>query len=356
MKQSYFMKAYKKRWRYRIIAMMFCALVTLGFIGIGIETYYDNTNNATVVKNLEDYKKALNNESYIQISSDKLYDLDIVETETRSKLGIKISEDVKARFIAIELDPFILPVALPNKEYKELMAQKKGPYILKGTLIEFEDSELAVIKDAVNRNKAVFKLTEAQPYLQYLKYESPINSALVYFVCAGLCVIFVLTLYIIAMRKNTLALKSLKNFSNGDIEFACAQIDNELSLSNVYKNGPIIITNNYIIVETQQIVFALPLRELMWVYKQTVKKKAYGIIPAGKTNSIVFVFSDKHTYQVDLFRGEKIIDEVIEYMYNNCKTSFVGYSEDLKNLLKKDYDEFMHKWRIHKENSKNMSM
>lgn len=349
MNQSYFMYTYRRRWAYRIMALIFCALVVLGIIGIGIYTYYDKTNNATVVKTFDDYNKALDDDSYIEISSDELYDLDIVITETISKLGIKISEDVKAKFVAIRLAPYTLAVSVPKDEYKKLMKQERGPYILKGRLVELEDDELEDIKKAMKDNHSLSGGFQLVPYLQYLEYQSPMNSASTYFVYAALCVIFVLVLYIGVMRRNTMALKSLKNFSNGDIEMACTQIDNELNLPDVYRNVPITITKNYIIVETQQIVFALPLRELMWVYKETIQKKIYGFVPAGKTNSLVFVFSDKKTYKVDLFKGEETIDEVIEYMCNNCKTSFVGHSEELENLFKKDSDDFIVKWRINKE-------
>ncbi|WP_032122407.1 DUF6709 family protein [Clostridium amazonitimonense] len=350
MKQSYFMKAYKKRWTSRIKSLILCALVVFGLIGMGIYTYYNNTNNATVVNNVEDYNKALKDDSYIQISSDMLYDLDIVITETRSKLGIKLSEKVKSRFVAINLPPFTLAVALPEDEYIKLMEQEKGPYILTGTLVELKDSELEILKTAIKDNHLLSGGFQLVPYLQYLNYEKPINSASVYFTFAGLFTIFVLALYIHGMRKNSMALKSLKNFYNGDIEVAYEEIDDELTSPDVYKNGPITITKNYIVVKTQQIVFALPLKELMWVYKETITKKVYFVIPAGKINSLVFVFSDKHVYKVDLFRGEKVIDEVIEYIFNNyANTSFVGYSEELQNLFKKDPEEFILNWKIHKE-------
>ncbi|WP_315119542.1 DUF6709 family protein [uncultured Clostridium sp.] len=356
MKKASFMKAYKKRWTYRIMALALCAVAALLAIGIGIYTYYENTNNPTVVKNLEEYYEALNNDSYIQVSSDELYDLNIVITESTSKLGVKISEDVKSRFVAMKLDPYVLTIAVPNKQYEKFVEQEKGPFILKGTLIEFEDSELETIQEAIIDNNSLSDGLPLASYFQYLQYESPMNSASFFFMIAACFIIYILIMYMVYMRKNTVALKSLKNFSNGNLEVACQKIDGELNSDNVYKNGPITITKNYIVVETQQITFALPLKELMWVYKQTIKKKVYGIIPAGKTNGLVCVFSDKNEYKVDLFKGEKIIDEVIEYISNNCKASFVGHSEELENLLKKDSDEFIFKWRVNKESSKNMDI
>ncbi|EJO5346648.1 hypothetical protein NRP93_000700 [Clostridium botulinum] len=360
MQQSSFIKIYKKRWTPKIIIMIIAALIILGSVGFGFYTYNNNTNNPTIVKNLEDYKKALNNDSYIQISSDKLYTLDIVLKEKKTRHGIKISENVKSRFVAIKLPPFTLAVAIPNKEYEKLLTKKMGPYILKGNLINLKDSEVTMLKYSMQSNPYLSKNFNPTPYLQYLEYKTPLESASIYFVCAALLAIYILTLYINVMRKNTVALKSLKNFSKGSIEDTYKQIDNELNSSDLYQNGPITITKNYIIVNTQQIVFALPLKELMWVYKETIKRKAYHIIPLGKTNNIVFVFSDKRTYKVNLHKGNEIIDEVIEYISENCPYTFVGYSKELKNLLKKNPNTFISNWKektntIDEINSNNIS-
>ncbi len=348
MRESNFLKAYKRRWTYRIMGLVVSVIAIMGLIGMGIYTYYNNENNATIVNNVEEYTEALNNDSYIQISAEELYDLDVVMTETRSKFGIEISNNVKSRFVAIKLPPFTLAVSIPNKEYEKLIEQEKSPYILKGKLVGLDDRDLEILKEAMKDNNSLSGGFQLVPYLQYLRYESSIQSSLVYFTAAALFIIFVLILYIRVMRKNTTALKSLKNFSNKDFKITCEEIDNECNAPNVYKNGPITITENYIIAETQQIVFALPLSELMWVYKETIKKKVYFVIPAGKINNLILAFSDKRTYEVSLSK-DKTIEEIIEYISTNCSTSFVGYSEELKNLLKKDPDEFILKWKLNKE-------
>lgn len=354
MKESYFIKNYRKRWRYRIIALIACAIAILGSMAVGIYTYYNNKNNPVVVENLEDYKRALNNDSYIQISADKIYDLNVDVINTTSKLGIPLFKEVKSKFIAIDLAPYTLAVEVPKKNFEKFISKSKGHYVLKGKLIEFEDNDLESIKNAMKNNYSLSKGANLETYFQYLRYESPINSALVYFTVAVLLLIFILILYIRVMRKNSVALKSLKNFSNDDFETTCHKIDNELASPNIYKNGPISITKNYIVVQTQQIVFALPLKELMWVYRETIKKKACLVVPCGRYSRLKFVFSDKNTYTVDLYRKEEIIDEVINYISKNCKTCFVVYTDEFEKLFKKNCDEFILKWRCHKENSVNM--
>ncbi|MFD3156851.1 DUF6709 family protein [Haloimpatiens sp. FM7330] len=356
MDRTNFIKNYKRRWKYRGIALAACIIMIITTAIAGVYVYCNNENNPFVVQNFEDYKKALDEDKYIQISSDKLYDLHVDVVTTRKKFGISVFKSVKSKCVAIKLEPFILAVELPNKDFEKFMSQEKETYVLKGKLVELKDKDLETLKSAIKDNYSLSGGAQMQPYLQYLKCETPMNTAALFFVLSGLLLICIVVLYTRVMKKNTIALKSLKNFSNEDFERTCYKIDQELNSSNTYKNGPISITENYVVVQTQQIVFALPLRELMWVYKENIKNKIFFVIPVCKTNRLTFVFSDKNTYTVDLYRSEKVIDEVIEYISKNCKTCFVGYTEELNNLFKKDCDEFMFKWRCHKENSTNMNM
>lgn len=344
MSESQFIKNYKKRWSYRIIALAFCTLAIIAIIALGIFMYINNKNNPVIVKNLEDYKKALDDDSYIQISSDKLYDLNIDVVKTTSKLGIPIYKTVESKFAAIKLDPFILAINLSKSDFEKFMHQEKGAYVLKGTLVELKDNEVETLKHAIKSN-ASFSGGTQEPYLQYLKYETPINSVSVYFTVAALLFMYALFLYLLIMRKNTVALKSLKNYSNEDFEITCSKIDHELDLPDTYKKDPVAITKNYIVVQSQKIVFALPSKELMWVYKETIKKKAFFVIPVSTTNKLTFVFSDKNSYSIDFLKKEKVVDEIINHISKNSKTCFIGYTEELKKLYKKDYDEFMFRWK-----------
>lgn len=352
MKNSSFIKTYKKKRTPKIISLI--AMIVLAFIVecFGIYTYYNNKNNAFEVTTIEDYKEALNNDLYLKISADKLYNLDVTLKETTSKLGIPISESINSHLVAIKLDPFVLTVALPKKEYNNLINKKEGPFILEGHLFELNDDDLVILRDVIKNNTELSNGMDLKPYLQYLQYESPIIEASFFLMIACLCFVYTIFLYMIGVRKNSIALKSLKDFSMENIENVYKQIDYEYSLPISYKNGPITITENYIIVYTQKIVLALPLKELVWIYKQTIKKKACMFIPVGKTTSLVLVFSDKNTYKVDLVKGDNVIDETIDYISKNCSTAFVGYCENFQTLLKKDPNKLIFKWKMNKESYK----
>lgn len=353
MKESYFMKIYKKRWKLRLIPVAILLLVIIGMLSMAVFTYYDYTNNPTIVKTNEDYKRAVENGSYIQVSVDKLYDLGLVMTETRSKFGIEVDKSTKSNFVAIKLDKKILPIAIPTDLYKEIMNENKKTYVLKGKLIKFKNNELEVFKNSIVKSGGSAKAVDSLAYTYYLDYTTPFDAALMYVLGAGLIILYITILFIPVVRKNREALKKLKNYSQGNLETACQKIDEEIKLSDVYKNGPIIITKSYIIVESQQIVFAMPIKELMWVFKQSVKFKMFNIIPIGKkSDSIVFVFSDKSVYKLDIYKGEEKIDSTIKYISDKYSSCFVGFSEELAHLFKNSYDEFTYKW---KNNNKSIS-
>lgn len=349
MKKSYFMKIYRRRQTYRIMAFSLILLAITALLYFGISTYNDKKNNPIIVKTFEDYNLALENESYIQVSSDNVYDLNLVIVEKKSRFGIILSENVKSRVVAINLDLFTLPIALSDSEYNDLVEQKNGPYIFKGTLASLKDSEVNLIKDSIKSNNQLSKGLQAQPYLQYLQCKDPFTYASIFFLLAALLIILCFSLYIGFIRKNHIALKSLRKFSNGDLESACKQIDEELTLPNVYRTGPITVTKSYIIIDTQPIVFALPLSELMWIYSPSVKSK-YSDTMVPTSNVLILVFSDKTQYIVNLFKQGKAVNPLLKYLRDTHPNAFIGYSQSLQTLSKKHWDDFMIKWKNNSNN------
>lgn len=333
--ESHFMKIRKKRWHYRLLAISTWLIAIVILLLVGGKTYYDNTNNPIKVKTHNEYIKAVENDSYIQISAEEIFDLGIVMTETKSKLGVKVSEKDRAAFVAINLDDQIMTISLPTKIYQE-MIQQPAPYILKGKLKEFKYEDLTFFRNSLVESGVPADKVNSLLNTYYLDYQKPIQEASVCFVLGGVLAIFLLKIFLPVMNKNRTALKSLKNYFDGDLERACQQIDSELELPDIYTHGPIIITENFIMTNCQQIVLALPLKELMWAYKKTVKRK----------NSLVLVFSDKSTYSVDLCKKSQSVDEVLHHISQNGKSPILGYSDELSGLFKKNPDEFVNQWKL----------
>lgn len=354
MKQSYFMKIYKKRWFYRLITLGLLLIIIGIPLSRSVAKFYKNTNNPTFLETNEDYLKAIQHDyrPYVKISADELINLGLELIETKTENGKEKEKSTKGIIVAINLDEKLLAVSIPTKIFDKIIRQEKDSYLLMGKLTEFKEKDLAVFKDTfVQCGISPDDLSLLLYDTYYLDYMSPFEYSLTDFILEAIFIIITLIIFIPMIYKNIKSYKSLKKYSHGDIEIACQQIDNEIKMPDVYKNGCFTITRNYMIVDSQKIVFALPLNELMWVYKRISQRKINGIPIFPKVHSLVFVFSDKNTYKVNLYKNRRKLDETLQYINQNCATPIVGFSEDLEDLYNKNPNEFIRKWNWHKDNA-----
>lgn len=318
-------------------------MIIISLFTVGAYTYYNNTNNPTIVESEKQYYDAVENGRYIQITTEKIYDLGIVKKTTRRKLGIKIKE-TKTYYMGIDLDGKLLTITLSSDEYEKIVKQQTGPYLIRGKLKKYNSKDLTYIKNTLIEEGYSLEEVDLFLCLNYLEYMTPFLSAWGYIFIAILIMIVLLFIFIPNMRKNTSAFKSLKRYSNGEFEKTLHQIDNEIQLSDVYKNKPLTITQNYIIVENHQFVLALPIKELMWVYKIIEKGKN-----GRKYYCLVLVFSDRGKYKIQFFRNLKGIDDAIQYISEHSTRIIIGSSDELQKLFKKNPNGFILKWEMSKD-------
>lgn len=350
MKQSHFMKIYTKRRLPKLIGLILCVIIFIAVAClIGFKCYnYDK--NPAIIKTHEDYMKAIKNNSFVNIYSKELYDLDIEVIETESRGDIKISEETKSIFVAMKLDGKLLPVCLPISRYEEIVDGETGPYFIWGSLTKIEDEDLPLFRNSLIECGFSPEGVDLLLNTYYLEYETPLQSASKDLSWMLLIMMILSLAFIPFLHRTSSALKSLKKYSKDDLERTYEQIDKEITSHDVYKDGPITITEHYIMVDSRQVFFVLPLKELMWVYRRTVHKKIYGIIPSGKKENIIFVFSNKKPYIVDLHKKHHRIDSTLQYISAHCDTTIVGFSKELKRLFRRKPNEFVRRWKEDIEN------
>lgn len=338
-------KRYKKRQlsKYIVMALMISSFIAL--IGLGVFSYYKNLNHPTIINTAYDYKKAMDNDSYIQLYADEIYDMGLEMKQTETKAGIKISESTTANFVGMFIEGNLLMVALPNKEYEKMMQQEKGPYVINGYITNFTENDYNFLKSELIKNGIQTENVNSFLYRTYVDFDTPLATALPFFLLGGV-IIIPLGIASPHVFRGKRALRSLKKYHNGDIEYACIRIDREISMPDAYKNGAITITQNYIMIDSQQIVLALPLKELVWVYKKVINISAF-----GKSNGLVFVFSDKGKYEIDFYKNSNIVDETMLYISEQVSTCLVGYSKERENLFKRNSDEFIRRWKTNNMNT-----
>jgi hypothetical protein len=247
--------------------------------------------------------------------------------------------------IAVDLGDKAIAISLPLKEYERVASQAAGPYVFRGVLKDFTAAEASDLETIFLQDGITKSQLDSILYKKYLDYQTPLESVLIYIIIAAGILIFIAAAFLPPFIRNRKAFKSLKNYSNSDLQMAYNRIDNEAAMPGVFTRGPITITQNYVIAQSRQIVFALPISELMWVYKKVITNKTYGIT-VGKTNSLVFVFSNKRTFNVEIAKKDaEAIDDVLAYFAQNCPTVFVGFSQERANMLQKNSSEFIRLWK-----------
>lgn len=340
-----FMGAYKKRLRISFIPVVIVCAAVIGLLAYSAVTYNNNTNNPMILNTDADFRDAAENKKYVQLSvdSDSIYDPGIVKEETTQRRGRKSTSVRNIIFVSIQGK--VAAISIPASKYEEIFKQETGPYVFAGTVSNFESDELTEIKSMLLADGVTREQLDAMLYKQYIKYETPLQTVMLYILIAAGILIFILAVFIPPFLKNKKALKSLKDYSNNDLQLVCNKIDNEAAMPNVLSRGPITITQNYIIAQSRQIVFALPIRELMWVYKKVITNKTYGIT-VGKTNSLVFVFSDKKSHVVEIPKHYTDgMDELLVYIAQTYPTVMVGFSQERANMLQKNANEFVRQWK-----------
>lgn len=323
MGKSYFMKLYKKRWHTRIAMLGTLFIVAICIIFAGVFKYFKNATNPISVKKYVNCENAYLDGSYIKISSNKLYDLGVIQTETSKLFGIiNLGKTTEAKFVAIKLDGCVLAIAIPPGRYKEIKAQKSGYYILRGKLFNYNnDNDCKLVEDSIEKSVKFPDYTFVQAYKGYLNYETPFESVMLYIFGGILILIYLMMLCSTKQFKKAFkihkdALKNLVNASDsGNLGTELANIERDIKSSDTYKNRSVIITKSYIIGDSNLNVFAMPIKALRRVYKKQVKASKY---TNKKVYTAVFVFAEGVTYFVSTYNRENIVDDIINYIKHNC--------------------------------------
>lgn len=355
MKDSYFMRIRKKRGRRRlIIVMIWLTLITLAVIG-GIQEYYDRKDNPTLVTTNQEYDNAVKNNSYIKIKSNDLYDLNVVMNNITTKFGIKTGEHIDGYYVAMPLENKIIPIYLPPDKYEELASNINSDFTFVGQIFNFADDDLNVIKSSLMEGGLSQEQIDNILPTTYLDYTEPIESIYTIGLGALFILLIVLIKYIPIFIKNKKALTSLINYSNGNLQNACENIDIDLSLSNSKDYKKIKLTPNYIIVDSASLVLALPLNELVWAYKLEKQRKIFHFIPIYKSYSLELIFSDKNRFRVKMNRRSDLADRILEDL-DSTHYTITGYSSDLHRLYKKNHQELIRLWKANKDKYENIDI
>lgn len=127
--------------------------------------------------------------------------------------------------------------------------------------------------------------------------------------------------------------KALK--AQGDMELERADADYE-SASEPTKG--IRIGRSYLFDHSGPKTDIVALRQVAWAYTSRVNHQKYGRT-VGTTYSIILYTEDKKQHQLSM-PSQTVCDQVIEELNKKCPAGIFGYSDQLKDLFNRNYDEF----------------
>ena len=97
------------------------------------------------------------------------------------------------------------------------------------------------------------------------------------------------------------------------------------------KRGVWTLTQNYA-VRNQRLAFDLfRLDNLVWIYKKTVKRRIYGVIPMGTSYAAELNFSDG---VAEVAGSQKNVDELLALAGERAPWAVKGYTDDLAKFWK----------------------
>lgn len=172
MKRGVFIKVYKKRQLLKIVILGCIVLIFISQIGYGISEYYKNRNHPIVVHVTKDYVKAMENYSYVQLRADEIHDLGLEIKKIQTVAGVKVGESITGYFVGIFIEDNLIVAALPIKEYKRIIQQEKGPYIINGCITNFADEELEFLKNKFIKNGISAEKVNSFIYPTYVDYKN----------------------------------------------------------------------------------------------------------------------------------------------------------------------------------------
>lgn len=175
------------------------------------------------------------------------------------------------------------------------------------------------------------------PY--YIKVDSLSRGAveIVLLMNAVAMILFVIALYMLIkaltggyQKKLVKALKAL-----GEMELERADSDYETASE---PTSGIRIGRNYLFDCTTAKTMVYPFRQIAWAYTHQVNHQKYGRT-ISTTYSIMLYTEDKKQHTLGM-PGKAMCDQVIDELNRKCPAGIFGYSDQLKQLFNKNYDEF----------------
>jgi len=128
--------------------------------------------------------------------------------------------------------------------------------------------------------------------------------------------------------------KSRKRLARyGDLAAMEANFDYEYTSGQAFKAGKVTVTPHWIFGEAAYNVFLMPLSEVVWMYKQVIQRRTYGI-PTGKNFNTFLAFSDGSSRMIPA--SEENTNMLLGFLGAVSPGTIQGFSREFMKAWKKN--------------------
>lgn len=263
--------------------------------------------------------------TWIQVNADKLMPTGVQEIRVRKKRGVERGREVSAEFFVAEIgEKFLLIKGVPGQTSK-----------LEGTLVPMNHEAFTnVIGDAAKaaavRPRFMTHMMDTHDFGSSAGNWLPVAG----FVALGALFWGGMGL---ARWRNPSSHPAVKALAKNDqLASASNSIARDLGTNNARTLGQVTLTRHFLVRQTWHGLDIKPLTDLLWAYKQVVKRKIYYVIPAGQTFGAAFNF-DK--LKVAVSGKEADVDEALAWSMQHAPWTAYGHSDELAAVYKNQRKE-----------------
>ncbi len=342
-----------------VIIMFIAAVALLVYFGPDFITWVKGP-----VK-FEDLSKDEIKDQYVTMTFELTFGTYATETTTTTRNGVKVSERESMQYHAVligGLEPYMytdkmfeyIGLAIPSKYFTTVKTIDRNSdkffedYDLRhlstnmqvtGKIFPMDDEMLRYYKKFFNYSDYTDEEFKQYCAPYYIKVDQ-LSHGDVNFVLAGNVLAVVLLVIAIYMLVRALTggyqsklIKDLK--AQGDMELQRAETDFESAAEPVkgFKVG-----RSYLFDCSSAKTKLYPLRQVAWAYTHQTNHQKYGRT-VSTTYSIMLYTEDKKQHQLSM-PSKDACNQLIDELNKKCPAGIFGYSDELKQLFNRNFDEF----------------
>jgi len=300
------------------ILILITAVMGLNYFDNAIRGPYDVTQEDIAnIRNLNDIKHY-----YINISGNKVTD--------SGYQYVSDSNTVEKSFVLLQLNKKLLLVELMGE------ASKKLDYT--GALVPLDSDIQSDVVESIIKDYPQLKTAILPFMLKTYDFVVPAYLSMIALAFLGIVCLWriIVTLLRMADMSRHPIIRNLKRF--GEPDTLIPQIEHELAGNHIQVGKTIHLTDHWLVQSTSSSFKATPFTDLMWIYKQVIQRRAYGI-PVGKSYGALIY--DRYGTITSVLGKDELITEVLANVAAHAPWMSLGYSKEKKAAWKKDRANFI---------------